>query len=270
MRRYGVSIMAGIAFRLILPTCLMLAPLLAWQGVRVRASMPRLPEAARPAGVVAAGVGPGQGEPVRLAVLGESTAAGVGAERHEEAIAGYLAADLAGLTGREVQWRAVARIGSTVRAATRELVPRLADGQGNLDAVVVLLGCNDLWRIRRPRIFRRDMRKLVRAIRRQGGGSTAVVLAGMPPVQWLSILPQPLRWVLWFRSRALDYALRRLALRLPGVHHVPADVPLIEDSFFAADRFHPSSAGYRVWAGLLAPTAAGLVLRDWDGQRPAT
>ncbi len=53
-----------------------LAPLLLWQGRHVRRVTPRLPEAAGPrAGTT------GHGPPLRLLVLGDSAAAGVGVAR---------------------------------------------------------------------------------------------------------------------------------------------------------------------------------------------
>jgi lysophospholipase L1-like esterase len=96
------------------PLAYALAPVLIYQGMGLRRRIPRLAEAADPAGI-AAGAAPA----VRLAVLGDSTAAGVGAARHQDALAGFLAAAVAGRTGRQVSWRAVARSGATSQTARR-------------------------------------------------------------------------------------------------------------------------------------------------------
>jgi hypothetical protein len=80
-------------------------PVLIWQGRKVRASMPRLPAAQGPLTGVAAGQPPA----LRLTVLGDSAAAGVGAKRHDEALAGYLSTEVAERTGRVAAWRVVAR-----------------------------------------------------------------------------------------------------------------------------------------------------------------
>ncbi|TGA92727.1 hypothetical protein [Streptomyces sp. MZ04] len=45
------------------------------------------------------------GPPLRLAVIGDSLAAGVGAASHEEALSGQLARTLTAMTGRAVSWR---------------------------------------------------------------------------------------------------------------------------------------------------------------------
>ncbi len=94
------------------PLAYLLAPILIYQGNGLRRRMLRLPPAAEPAGT-AAGAAP----PVRLAVFGDSTAAGVGAERHSDALAGMLGEAVARVTGRAVSWRAVARSGATSRTA---------------------------------------------------------------------------------------------------------------------------------------------------------
>lgn len=83
--------------RAVQPLAYRLAPVLIYQGKGLRRRIPRLPEAADPAGTAAGG-----NPCVRLAVFGDSTAAGVGVKRHQDALAGMLAAAVAAQTGREV------------------------------------------------------------------------------------------------------------------------------------------------------------------------
>jgi lysophospholipase L1-like esterase len=65
-------------------------------------------------------------------------------------------------------------------------------------------------------------------------------------------LPQPMRAVMAVRARAMDYVLRRPA----GDRHIPVDPQIIGSGFFAEDGFHPSSSGYRAWAGPVAQAVA--------------
>jgi hypothetical protein len=111
--------------RAVQPLVYLLAPVLIYQGKGLRRRMVRLPEAADPART-AAGADPR----VRLAVFGDSSAAGVRAGRHADALAGLLAAAVAGQTGREVSWRAAARSGATSRTArsSRPAWPMTAGG----------------------------------------------------------------------------------------------------------------------------------------------
>jgi lysophospholipase L1-like esterase len=227
--------------RVMQPLAYLLAPVLIYQGKGLRHRIPRLPEAADPAGIAAGG-----NPPVRLAVLGDSTAAGVGAKRHQDALVGMLAAAVAAQAGREVSWRAVARGGATSRTA-RDLVPGLVDGDWRPDVVVVLVGVNDLKNLRPLRDWDHDIAALLTAIGETTGG-VPVIVSGMAPVSRFPALTQPMRAVLALRARAMDHTLRRAA----GDGHVPVNPTMIGSGFFAEDGFHPSSQGYRAWAGELA------------------
>jgi lysophospholipase L1-like esterase len=234
--------------RAVQPLAYILAPVLIIQGLALRRRIPRLPEASDPAGA-AAGAEPA----IRLAVFGDSTAAGVGAVSHRDALAGLLGAAVATRTGRAVSWRAVARSGATSLTA-RELVPGLVDEDWRPDVVVLAIGVNDLKNLRRLRDWDRDVPALLDAIAR-ATGEVPVIVSGMAPVSHFPALPQPMRMVLAVRSRAMDRVLRRVS----GDRHVPVDAAMIRDGFFAADGFHPSSGGYRAWADRLAGPVAHAV-----------
>lgn len=219
------------------------APVLVAQALHVRRVTPRLPGAAGPVdGFVA-----GRGEPFRLAVLGESTADGVGAATHDEALAGQLARALA-RDGRAVSWQVVGRTGANAGTVRDELAPLVRPA----DLVLVALGVNDTTELHTATRYRRDLLSLVVTLRRRLG-QVDVVLAGVPPMGRFPGLPRPLRDVLAARSAALDTAAAELA-RLPRVLHAPMRPTLLDDTTFAEDRFHPGPIGYARWAGELADT----------------
>jgi len=237
--------------RAVQPLAYVLAPVLVYQGHGLRRRIPRLPEAADPAGT-AAGTAP----VVRLAVFGDSTAAGVGATCHRDALAGLLGAAIARRTGREVSWRAVARTGATSRTA-RDLVPCLIEGGWRPDVVVVLIGVNDLKNLRLLRDWDRDVPALLAAID-ETVGDVQVMVCGMAPVSRFPALPQPMRAVMALRAQAMDHTLGRVA----ADNYLPMNPQMIGSGFFAEDGFHPSSAGYRAWADVIAePVARAIVSR---------
>lgn len=229
--------------RLALPALAVpLAPLLAAQALWVRRTTPRLPEAAGPAtGSTAGGTCPCHAPaspPIRLAVLGESTAAGVGVGTHDEGLAGHLAADLARRTGRPVTWQVAARSGATARRVVADLVGGLAPA----DLAVVALGVNDLLELTRLRAFERDLTELLTLV-----PAEHVLVSAMAPVGRFPALPRPLRTVMGLRARALDEVIARVA----GERYAPAELPVEAEGFFAADGFHPSARGYQAWAAAL-------------------
>ncbi|MEV7012742.1 SGNH/GDSL hydrolase family protein [Streptosporangium sp. NPDC051022] len=282
--------MSDLPVRLAHPLTLLLAPVLAVQGLRVRRGTPRLPEAAgaRAGTASAPGTargaaqgtealpgtaqgtargtargaaqgtetvsGAGAGEPLRVAVLGESTAAGVGVTTHEEGLAGCLARALAVRAARPVSWQVAARSGINTRATTAELVPLLESA----DAVVAVLGVNELLELNWPSRFGRQLRELVGTVRGRIPG-VPIVVTGMPPVSRFPALPQPLRAVMGLRARALDRVMRETAADVAGVTYAAVDVPAEPAGFFARDGFHPSARGYEVWAGGLAEVLSDVL-----------
>ncbi|GGR75645.1 lipase [Streptomyces aureoverticillatus] len=202
------------------------------------------------------------GPPLRLAVIGDSLAAGVGADTHGEALAGQLARALTGLTGRAVSWRVTARKGATLAVVRRGLLPGLTDPptRWRPDLVLVAAGSNDALPLRRPRAFRAEADRLVRDIRLRLGEDVPVVFAGLPPMTRVGALPRWARRPLNGYVRSLDRGLARLPRRHAAVFHLPSEgPPRLAGEWFAADRLHPSPQGYRAWARELAAGLATLL-----------
>ena len=244
----------GLAARAGRPTALLLAPVLLRQGARVRRRTPVLPEAA---GDRSGRTGAAEGVPLRLLVVGESTAAGVGVAHQRDGIAARLAADIARRHGCGVTWAVSARTGATARATERELV-RTVDG--DQDLVVVILGVNDTVRLHSRRHWRGQLTRILDALQPRLAAGGQIVLAGVPDLGAFPALPQPLRAVLGWHARALDDELRSLASERSGVVHVPS--PELTDEAFAEDGFHPDADAYARWAHHLADSVApGSTLR---------
>lgn len=231
----------------------LLAPVLVAQGKRVRRTTPRLPEAAGPA----VGNVEGRGEPIDVLLLGESTAAGVGAADHQEGLAGQVAARLASATGRPVRWRVLARNGATAAITRDELLAPASHLLANL--AVIALGVNDTLRLHSSSRWTADLRSLIESVRARCG-PIPVVLAAVPPMGRFPALPQPLRGVLGMRAALLDRAAARLAAEMEAVHHVSLALAAGSvDHFFCSDRFHPSPAGYARWGAELGRAAAASI-----------
>ncbi|AKT52653.1 hypothetical protein ADJ73_07380 [Arsenicicoccus sp. oral taxon 190] len=185
---------------------------------------------------------------IRLAVLGESTALGIGCDAPEEILAAQLALVFADREQRQVEWRTAAAEGATVDYCTTHLVDRLA--RSPLDVVVVAAGVNDLVRGHRPRRFARDVEALVNRITATAPGA-AVVVSGLPDPTAMPLLPRPLAALLARRARTLDATLADAARRHHATFVPIRDLPLGADHL-AADGFHPGPAGCRAWAEELA------------------
>ena len=95
----------------------------AWaQGSATRRRVPRLPAAKPPH----QGWVPGEGTPIRVLAIGESTICGIGLARGDETVTAATAQALARSTGRPVAWRAHGLSGATAREGLERLLPRIA------------------------------------------------------------------------------------------------------------------------------------------------
>lgn len=202
--------------------------------------VPRLPDAARPwEGKLE---GP---DPLRLLVIGDSTAAGVGAATQEEALPGSLARELHARTGRGVIWRAVGENGAdTSEFLERHLTPALSRPA---DFVFVSLGANDALGARSARAFARDLRRLLLLISDRMP-SARVLMSNLPVFSRFELLPEPTRTVLYRHSLNLERAARRVIAHDERWMITEQTPPPYGPDFFASDQFHPSASGYADWA----------------------
>ncbi len=215
-----------------------LAPVLLAQSRRLRASIPRLPDAALPwTGSLA---GP---NPVNVLVLGDSTATGVGADTQADALCGNLARDILDRVNRGTHWRAVGRNGATARDI---LVDYLDEATAHeTDLAFLTIGANDALGLRSRGSFRRDVSRIVRALR-EANPQALILVSLMPRFDRFAALPQPVRWNLALHAASLDDAAREGVAGMVGVFAIPKPIPYTPE-FWATDSFHPSAEGYRQW-----------------------
>ena len=135
-------------------------------------------------------------------------------------------------------------------------MPQLLDE--SFDVVVVVVGFNDVLRMRRARAFHDDVVALIAGLQRHlhpGGG---IVLAGIPDLSIFPSLPQPMRTVLALHARHLDRRLVRAAADAPSTLYARA-LPIETRTLFAEDGLHPNAEAYRLWATHLADAATATL-----------
>lgn len=214
-----------------------LGPLLLLQGRWVRARIPVLLE---PPGSRRGQTTGGDGEGLRLLLVGDSSGAGVGAAHQNEALLGRTVSALS--EAGPVTWRAEARTGATTAGTVRHMETVEAD---TFDVAVTALGVNDAVAGVRRDAWLADQRRLRRLLRERFG-VTRIVVSGFPPVHGFPALPQPLRWYLGRRCRELDAALRAEIASEPDVGFLPVDF-VMDPTAMARDGFHPGPRVYQAW-----------------------
>ncbi|MEM7058057.1 MAG: SGNH/GDSL hydrolase family protein [Pseudomonadota bacterium] len=216
---------------------LMLGPALLWQGRRVRKNILRLPEPPGPRQGTT-----GNGHPMSLLILGDSSAAGVGAPDQADALSGQLIPRLA--ERFEVAWTLHAQTGWTTQEAL-EALPKV-DGQ-KFDAAIISLGVNDVTTETGLNRWLQIYGTLLERLSTDNGISK-FVLSGLPPMGRFPALPQPLRWYLGKQATSHDRALGEMAAARQDAIHLPLNFGNMDESAVAEDGFHPGPIVYARWA----------------------
>lgn len=194
------------------------------------------------------------GGPVDLAIVGDSIAAGLGAERPKQTFGARLAKGLAVRLDRPIRLRSVAVVGAESRDLAGQLDRLELDHRPPALAVIVV-GGNDV--IHRAS-FREAASLLEAAITRLVEAGTSVVVGTTPDLRALRPVPQPLRSLVgrqsWLLASAQAAAARRAGASVVSLRRVVGRLFIDEpDTMFSIDRFHPSALGYRRTADAILP-----------------
>ena len=214
--------------------------------------------------------GPGTGTSIRLAVLGDSVAAGLGADTAADTVAGVLVRAVVEAGRRPVMMINHAVVGARSSDLDRQVTRCLS---ARPHVAVIIIGANDVTHMV-PRTL--AVRRLESAIDRLVDAGTAVVIGTCPDLGTVRPVGPPLRWVARERSRSLAVSQRRAAIRAGATPVNLYDLlgPEFEanaDAFFGPDRFHPSSMGYRrIGAALVPHVLAALNLQPARARRAIT
>ncbi|MEM7188637.1 MAG: SGNH/GDSL hydrolase family protein [Pseudomonadota bacterium] len=229
---------------------ILLGPLLLLQGRGVRKKILRMPE---PDGERAGTTG--EGPSLRLLILGDSSAAGVGADHQDAALSGQILRRLGKL--RSVDFRILATTGWT----TEDAVDALPQLESEIyDAAVICLGVNDITTETGRKAWLRLYARLLQQLSDRHGVQLAV-LVGMPPMGRFPALPQPLRWYLGLQATAHDQALGELAEKQAVAVHLPIRSAL-PPSAAAEDGFHPGPLVYDELGEVISETILSNLSKD--------
>lgn len=215
---------------------IMLGPLLLMQGVYTRRITPKLPEAEGEREGLA-----GQGEALRLLILGDSAAAGVGASSQADALSGQLVSRLA--KAYQVCWKLWAQSGLD----SQTLLDRLEQHAPEpFDVALLSIGVNDVtgrltadqWIARQQQLMKVLADKF---------SVKLIVISPLAPMHLFPALPQPLRWYLGKRAARFNQRLAELAQHTDRCTLLTTRLAPVAGSM-ARDGFHPGPPIYSLWA----------------------
>nr|WP_228500573.1 SGNH/GDSL hydrolase family protein [Nocardioides agariphilus] len=213
----------------------------------------------------------GRGRPspaIRIALLGDSAAAGYGVSRVVETTGALLASGIAEKADRRVHLRSYAFIGARSSDLGAQVARALPVGP---HLAVILIGANDVTHSVLPSQSVRHLSEAVRQLRTAG---VEVVVGTCPDLGTVKPIAPPLKQVGRAWSHRLAAAQTIAVVEEGGRTVSLASVlgPEFEAApaiMFGPDRFHPSAEGYRRLVDVMLPsTLAALGFAPDDEAEP--
>ncbi|MEI2384224.1 SGNH/GDSL hydrolase family protein [Breoghania sp. JC706] len=214
-------------------------PVYAWQGIGVRLTVRRL----LPAPGEASGHLEGDGPDLKLLVVGDSSAAGVGLDDIEKGLAAQVARTLNERTGRAVSYR-TAGFNSAISTEIRDHVVAHIEPR-DWTHVIVSVGTNDIKNFRTGKGWKKGFGGLLYALRARFPDA-AFYWPNVMPMDRVPALPPTLGRILERRARLLNMIGTTLCAER-GATAIPRMLDFGPDAF-CEDGFHPSAAGMAAWA----------------------
>jgi lysophospholipase L1-like esterase len=201
--------------------------------------------------------GRGRGKPLVFAVLGDSSAVGLGVERAAETPGVLIAAALTELAERPVRLVRLAVTGAESRELDEQVDRALTE---HPDVALIMIGANDVTTLTKPAV---SVRHLEDAVRRLTAAGCEVVVGTCPDLGTIRPIAQPLRTFArrWSRQMAAaqTIAVVEAGGRTVSLGSVLGPAFASDRSMFSVDEFHPSAAGYAQAAAVLLPSVADAV-----------
>lgn len=198
----------------------------------------------------------GRGRPgpaIKVALLGDSAAAGYGVDRVEDTPGAVIATSLAERADRRVYLKEFAVVG----ADTGDLMSQVESALPvEPEVAVINIGANDITHGMRVGESIRHLDKAVRRLRRAG---VEVVVGTCPDLGTVKPIAPPLRQYARHMSRRLATA-QSVAVVAAGGRTVSLgdilgpEFDAAPSLLFGPDRFHPSAEGYASLAAVMVPS----------------
>jgi lysophospholipase L1-like esterase len=231
-----------------------LLPLMYFEAKSIRKTVPRLPEAVNPEGVVTASAN--HNRTISILTIGESTIAGIGVKDHSQGFTGALAKELSRLYNTQIKYTVFAKSGYTAKKVTERLIPMIPEDLP-IDLIVIGLGANEAFKLNSPKNWKNDVRKLLSALKLMFPGKP-IVFASVPPIKIFPAFTPSIKFVIGNLVEILGDALDEVVKEFSKVYYLNQRITLdtwaqkldkpVDPSLFFSDGVHPSQLTYQLWA----------------------
>jgi lysophospholipase L1-like esterase len=226
-------------------------PVLYFQAKKIRRNTPVLSEAKENEGRI---FNPEIKKEINVVILGESTIAGVGVEKHVDGFAGAFATELCLITSTNIRWKVHAKSGYTVKMILHKILPGVIDSK--TDLVVIGIGANDAFTLNNPRKWRRDIQVLIEKIK-VNSPKALIAFNNMPPIKEFPAFTPLAKFIIGNLVELLGQELNLISKSYENVIYNGTILKLddwidkfdknyTQDDFFC-DGVHPSKLTYQTW-----------------------
>ncbi len=241
------------------PKHLLFAPLYYYQGKNVKKQTIELPEpSGARKGVFA--LANSQKNPYRLAIIGDSSAVGVGVTEQKDALAVQLVSALAKKENFQqnysaIDWQLHAKTGDDSFDVLRRFYI-LPKSKQNLDCLIIVVGVNDVTKMQSLNNWQHNLTEIVK-IAKHKFAPKRIIFTAIPPLEIFPNLPYPLNQFIGEKAKQLNHSMEKFCHSMEHIDFVEFNLidenknPNIKD-YFAEDGFHPSALTYQLWAKALA------------------
>ena len=218
-------------------------PIYIWQGLAVRKKTERMepPTYAKVPPIK------GKGVPIRILIIGDSSAAGVGVDDINHSLGGHLSRILNEKSGRPTSVHISGNNSATAGALRDHVVPNLA--REEYDYISLNIGVNDAKNFHTGKRFCKEFGTLLYALQARFPHAQ-LIWGGVIDMENVPALTAPLNKILSIRSRILDRN-GKILCEERGALAPKSNWKVIPENF-ARDGFHASSLGYQRWADELS------------------
>ncbi|TFV97881.1 hypothetical protein E4S40_04375 [Algoriphagus kandeliae] len=175
----------------------------------------------------------------RILILGESTAAGVGASQPETTLAG----NIFHLFQEKYQ---VINLGKNGLRA-KELIPTFKEDLGTnpskLEGIFLFIGANDCFRLTKPTDYKSDLENIISWLYKSYSPEW-FYLSDIPPVHIFPSFTPQLKYFLLGQRKFLSKEMENIASQYSNMIYEEIQFDLSPE-FFAIDGIHPSDYGYQ-------------------------
>jgi lysophospholipase L1-like esterase len=177
-----------------------------------------------------------------ILIIGESTAAGVGASAQEKTFA----AQVYHQSNRTFNIHNLGKNGLKAEKLKRLLAHAKQEIPNKFEYAIILIGANDCFKFTPPGRFSRQLKEFIGILKHEKSVQK-IIIPAIAPVQHFPSIPRAMRFFLGLHRSILTRELKSLSKSIPELDFNNFEFEMSHD-LLASDGIHPSDKGYEMMA----------------------